>query len=122
MKLGGLQGNGIAISVQYSSMENRLIPTLVETSDIDGMRRRFEFNSIEFEPTPRSEFTLDFYGLAEAPSDGPAPSRRSWLFWLGGLAVFGFGLAFLLRSLADRRPENGASRRGRGSDNHGPPG
>lgn len=98
-----LPGAKLAFDVQYGSPIGDLpYPRLVKFIEPDLLKSSCEFEEIAGEPTPASEFTMAFFGLADPTRPQVQSSLGGLVPWLIGLAAPGLIAAYFLRRFAFR--------------------
>ncbi|RUL88081.1 hypothetical protein [Tautonia sociabilis] len=90
------------IEVEYDPGRGGIpTPKLVKFTDPNLKSEVCEFRSVTFDPTPRDEFSMEFYDLPDIAATPPV--RRFGLIpWLVGLGVLGLVVGLALKLAAGR--------------------
>ncbi len=97
--------NNVKIStiVDYDNNSDKIpVTTRVVCTDIDSKQKICNFHSCDFKPTPASEFEPTFFGLPDLGTEESSRSRQNTALWLGGLALCGLIISYIIKKMATR--------------------
>jgi len=88
----------IYFEVEYGSgQEIPPLPRIAKYVDVNRQTLTCEFTKVSRDPTPESEFSMPFYGLADLIAPAPSASRFHLLYWAMGSAIVALVVAVLMR-------------------------